>query len=309
MLRSNPCVATLNKLWLEKNRALRKLPPKKQSDIPKLPKDFSKFNDIIGPPLHPETLEPSPILDYQLDYNHAWRTKHKVILNKSRKIGATETGLRTIAQGCYDIYRGHNVMIVAGNGIDHAYAFMEKLDNLFYGPNDKGWTDLNGKVWKYGDLVEKSKGSRLDLYSGVSIKAYAGVPNALRSQENVKCVFISEAAHINRTDDIGVYTAIRPIAINDPNVDFILESTPKGKRGFFYNIWESDPTYTKLRLPYTVAIDRLISRKVIEEERQNPLIDFRQEYECEFTSSLSAAFDEKSIVYEPMPVTDYSDIL
>lgn len=289
----------------------RKLPPINDGSIPLLPKEFDEFNEKIGLPLHPETLKPSLILDYQMEYNKLWRENHKLIFNKSRKIGATETGLRTICQGCFNQYRGHKVMIVAGNGIEHAYEFMEKFNNLFYGPKDKGWEDLNKKQWAYSDLVDSYRKSRIDLSSGVTINSYAAVPNALRSQENVKCVFISEAAHINRLEDRNVYNAIRPIAANDPNVDFIMESTPNGKRGFFYDIWTKDPTYTQLEIPYTRALDRIISREFIEQEKKNPFINFAQEYECQFTTSLSSAFDEDVVneIYKPLKMTDYSNIL
>jgi hypothetical protein len=308
--KQSPYIVAVNKLKQE----LESLDIKPSEDLSYLNVDnFIKFNNMIGNPLHPETLEPSPILDYQLDYNKLWRDKHKVIFNKSRKIGATETALRTICQLCFSTYVGHNIMIVAGNRQRQANKFLEKFNDLFYGHNDKGWEYEEGKVIKYNELVDSYRANHMRLTNGVQIETYPASPLAVRGPENVKCVFVSEAAHVNRIEDGELYTALRPLAANDPNVDFILESTPNGRRGFFYDQFMAAPNngFTTIVKDYRVALGKLIDEKFIEEERHNPKIDFAQEYECKFTSTLSAAFEEEMVNrnYIPKVTKRYEHII
>ena len=60
------------------------------NEHPNVPlKNFKDFNHTVGPPMHPATGEPSDVFDYQEEYEKAWNKHHKLILNKSRKIGAT----------------------------------------------------------------------------------------------------------------------------------------------------------------------------------------------------------------------------
>jgi hypothetical protein len=73
--------------------------------------------------------------------------------------------------------------------------------------------------------------------------------------------------------------------------DFVIVSTPRGQRGFFYKLFCEDNDFRKFVFPYTIA-QGLISNESIEEERRalGPL--FAQEYEAVFLSSMSAAFPE-----------------
>lgn len=278
-----------------------------QKDIPNLPQnDFAKFNEIIGLPRHPATLDPSPLLPHQLEIRDAVRKYHRLIVNKSRKIGSTETHLRIIAEGCYNEYMNHNGIIIFGNRQNEANKKLEEFENLFHST----WTDLDGKKWRYGDLVMNKKSNKMELYSGVTIETYPAEPTALRGPANVKFVLFSEAAHINRLSDSKVYTAAHPLVANDDSADFMMESTPNGKRGFFYNLFSSQNEYWKLQYPYTVALDHLFSKDFIDSEKNNPEIDFEQEYCCKFTTSSGSVFTDTDIgTYIESQVTDFSDIL
>lgn len=278
-----------------------------QKDIPNLPQnDFKKFNDIIGLPRHPATLAPSALLPHQLEIRDAVKKYHRTIVNKSRKIGSTETHLRIIAEGCYDQYMNHNGIIIFGNRQNEANRKLEEFESLFHNT----WTDLDGKKWRYGDLVMNKKSNKMELYSGVTIETYPAEPTALRGPANVKFVLFSEAAHINRLSDSKVYTAAHPLVANDDTADFMMESTPNGKRGFFYNLFTSENEYWKLEFPYQVALNSLFSQDFIDSEKNNPEIDFEQEYCCKFTTSSGSVFTDNDIgTYIESQVTDFSDIL
>ena len=268
-----------------------------------VPKDFAKFNNMIGAPIHPGTGVATPIFDYQDDYFKAWQKHHKLILNKSRKIGATETALRIIAYNCIiGRYSGHRVMIVAGNKQEVANRFIQRFKSLFM----KGFTDLNGVTYEYDDIITKED-SKSCIVNNTYVQAYPA-NESVRGEENVKCVFMSECAFINLIDDTKVYNALHPNVANITDEDFIMESTPNGKRGFFWTNFDASSEYHKLEQPYNVSLNKLLDDKFIKAEKENPRIDFEQEYCCKFTTSLSGAFKEDEIKFVEKDINYYDDL-
>ena len=277
----------------------RILPPRIPCD------DFVKFNRVVGPPIHPATSKPTDIFDYQLEYEQAWNKHHKLLLNKSRKIGATETALRVIAYNCMNgTYKPHHrVMIVAGNNQEVANRFLARFVAIF----GRGFTDLDGKWWGLEEIIIERKASRILMYNGIVIQAYPS-NEAVRGEENVICVFLSESAFINLNDDSKVYNAVHPNVANIGHADFIMESTPNGKRGFFWELFTSDNEYHKLEQPYTVSMGKLLDIPTIEAEKVNPKIDFEQEYCCKFTTSLTSVFTDKDVRFEYKAINNYDDL-
>jgi len=272
--------------------------------IPKLPiNDIQEFNKAIGYPKHPATLIRSPILDYQIEYMNMIFKNHRVILNKSRKIGATETALRAICLNCYNgVYNGHNVIIVAGNRQDEANVILERFNDLFV----DGWRPDKKTHITYEELVKSHKADRLILHSGVDIRTIPANPRALRAQANVKCVFFTEAAHINSLNDSKVWAAVRPIIANDDMADIIVESTPAGHRGFFYDEYHKPNNgFEKKTFDYTYALDKLITSEFIERERRSlPKWLFSQEYEAKFVAGGTTAVDISKLMRTDRPMLD-----
>jgi len=248
--------------------------------IPKVPDDFEAFNRMIGLPISSDMGKPSEILSYQVDIDTAINKKHRVIINKSRKIGVTETVLRSIAKNCFFRYAEYNVMIVAGNRQSQAQDALTRLDNLF----ERGFTDLNGVYFSYHEIIKKKTKSSMEFFNGTKITIYPPDAKAVRGPARVACVLLDEAAHIKHIDDAKVYDALRPNLANT-NGDFIIVSTPNGSRGIFYDLWmqEKGP-YHKMELPYTLALGGLLSEDYINQERENGT-DFEQEYDCKFTTT------------------------
>lgn len=144
---------------------------------PNLPKDFERFNKIIG---LPSVADKSPtIFSYQKDIDSAINKDHRVIINKSRKIGATETVLRSIAKNCFERYAGYNVMIVAGNRQAQAEELLARFDKLF----EKGFVDLDGAKYTYHDIIKKKTKSQIVFFNDTRIHTYPAVPEALRGQK------------------------------------------------------------------------------------------------------------------------------
>ena len=299
---------SLNSVNRKLENAFRNFTPERtRTDNPRVPNKFKEFNRVVGQPVHPATGQPTDIFDYQEEYEKAWNTHHKLILNKSRKIGATETALRIIAFNCMSgRYRpDHRVMIVAGNKQEVANRFIERFLSIF----GEGFTDLDDKWWGIDDIVIERKASKIILYNGIVIQAYPA-NESVRGEENVICVFMSESAFINLLDDSKVYNAVHPNVANIGDADFILESTPNGKRGFFWQLFtDKDNEYHKLEQPYTVAMGKLLDEKTIKAERKNPFIDFEQEYFCKFTTSLSSVFKEEDVRADfSTPINTYDDL-
>lgn len=268
---------------------------------------FKEFNRIVGPPIHPATGEKTDVFDYQEEYEYAWNKYHKLILNKSRKIGATETALRIIAYNCFNgRYEGHRVMIVAGNKQDVANRFIERFVSIF----GQGFTDLDGKWWDIDDIIVERKASKIKLFNGIIIQAYPA-NESTRGEENVICVFMSECAFINLLDDSKVYNAIHPNVSNIGDADFIMESTPNGKRGFFWELATESAgpnEYHKLEQSYEVSMGKLLDENFVEQEKHNTKIDFEQEYCCKFTTSLSSVFKEEDVKFIPQEINTYDDL-
>ena len=54
--------------------------------VPNVPKDFEKFNTMIGLPVSPDKKKTIKLLPFQIDIDAAINKKRRVIINKSRKI-------------------------------------------------------------------------------------------------------------------------------------------------------------------------------------------------------------------------------
>lgn len=324
----NPAIEALrkSKAWVDKEA--KKMPPPQKDKVPifvkpeileKMPRiqaltyHWQEMNRIMGNPVHPGTGEKKAVTPSQIAYHNVWKLIHRVAYNKSRKRGATEASLRTVLECCFDEYRGHKVAMISGNRQSQADDYLTRFDDLLWGENDKGFTDAVGNHWSYNDLVSSKHHSTMKMQSGVELQTFPGDEYATRGLENIKCVLFIEAAHIPRTEDKKIYTATHPLAANDDTMDFILETTPNGKRGFFYNNFiDIKNEYFKLEYDYHSAIEEgLMTQKFIDGEKNNPEIDWEQEYCCKFTTSNSAAFDEDMInkIYRPEKRTIISDIL
>jgi hypothetical protein len=89
-------------------------------------------------------------------------------------------------------------------------------------------------------------------------------------------------------DDL--YVAVRPMVAVSGGTLWLM-STPRGKRGFFYDAWqESHGDWERVQV--TAAECPRIPREFLEEERRTMGEQaFRQEYECAFSDSVTAVFD------------------
>lgn len=276
-------------------------------DFPKLgieiPTDYQRFNEMIGFPINRNTNVPQEMTPYQVEYNRLVNEHHKLIVNKTRKGGFTDAHIRTIAQNIFGRYAGHDTMIVSGNELTIAKEILLRFSELF----EQGFTDEKGMRWKYDDLIIKyvtHPQPVVEFYNGARVFCFATVKNgqsqSFRGPDDIISIFLSEAAHIGITDDSVIYDALYPNLANRDDGDFVLESTPNGKRGFFYDVWQDAIKGKNAFYPYQVNYEEpvrcgVLSKKFIEEQKYDSRIDFEQEYCCKFTSSSNAIFTEEML--------------
>ena len=121
--------------------------------------------------------------------------------------------------------------------------------------------------------------------NGSRIVGLPGTEGTVRGFSAVCLLLIDEAA---RVED-AMYKGLRPmLAVG--NGDLWLMSTPRGKRGFFYECWEQGgPEWFRVRVPATECAR--IPREFLEAERRavGPLW-FAQEFMGEFVDSGTAVF-------------------
>jgi len=154
----------------------------------------------------------------------------------------------------------------------------------------------------------------LDLYNGTKVigssASNSGKASPIRGYSDVAAWFLTEAAHTGLTDDYPVINGLTSLTANRDYGDQVLESTPNGKRGFFYDLF-NDATdglknkfkmgsngYYTLQYDYKIAVkEGVISKRFIESEKKNPRVNFAQEYECDFSSSASGLIPLKEEYY------------
>lgn len=133
------------------------------------------------------------------------------------------------------------------------------------------------------DLLEDNRLS-MHVRGGGRVLSLPGSEATIRGISAVTLLIEDEAARVE--DEL--YQAIRPM-LAVKNGRLILASTPFGKRGHFWNVWDTGQGWSKTRVPAD-QVPR-ISREFLEmEQKELPAHVFRQEYLCEFAESTDAVF-------------------
>ena len=127
--------------------------------------------------------------------------------------------------------------------------------------------------------------------NGSRIVGLPGKEDTTRGYSEVSLLIIDEAARV--TDEL--YKALRPIlAVADGDVWLL--STPRGKRGFFWECWELGGTdWTRFTVRATEC-SRISSERLELERRQMGDQWFRQEFLCEFVADGGQMFDRDLVM-------------
>lgn len=188
-----------------------------------IPHDFIKFNKLIGLPKHPQTMRERPLTSIQKTFYKTYiheKRQDKIHLNKARQCGWTELMLRVLAYHAFFKYAGKKIIIIPGT--------RESTTKEIYGRFKELFRNISNQVAYSGALYMRLK-------NGTEIYGQPAAPEAITGWTKIGCVFMDEAAKWNLTEDLPVINAILPIVRTNKS-DVIMISTPKGPRGFFYNI-------------------------------------------------------------------------
>ena len=242
-----------------------------------IPEDFIEFNKFIGLPKHPATLKEQPLTAVQRgffkEYVHPTR-QCKIHLNKARQCGWTEMILRILAYHCFHKYAGGKIVIIPGT--------RERTTKEIFG-RFKELIKNTGKIEEEGYLY-------IRLSNGTEIYGEKANPEAITGWTKIKAILMDEAAKWNLVDDTPVINAILPIVRTNKS-DLFMISTPKGPRGFFYNI-DMNPQSDFLKVKYDIhaAGAELYSdeerQKMIESSEEDPA----QEYLNQYTTGRNSIF-------------------
>jgi Terminase large subunit, T4likevirus-type, N-terminal len=132
---------------------------------------------------------------------------------------------------------------------------------------------------------------RLELANGSRIISLPGSQETVRGFSAPKLVLIDEAS---RVDD-ELLTAVTPMLATVSCGRLIAPSTPAGKRGWWYRLWEDREAGWARTEVQAASIPR-ISEAFLESERKSmPIAMYRQEYECSFEEADMAVFSGDAV--------------
>ena len=265
-------------------KRLQHLESKKNTTLLEIPQDFVKFNELIGLPRHPHTREPTQLMACQINFfksidNTDYRKFH---LNKSRQAGWTECILRILAFRCFNKYAGGKIVILAGTREKTTKKIMYRFRDLFR---------------KIPQSIKKASDSLIvELTNGTVIEGLPASPEAITGDTKINCIFMDEAAKWNLQDDQPVMNAIMPI-VDINKSDLFMISTPKGPRGFFYNIDMDDNDFLKFKSDIWEAVDQIYTNEEARVMLEDRITDVDQEYLNKYTTGRDSIWGEVTDVH------------
>ena len=173
---------------------------------------------------HPDKgIVPFKLFPFQRDMMDVYINERFSVMMTARQMGKTTTSGSFINH--FSIFEKEKEVAVVAQRQDQA---VEILDRVKAGLEDLPF------FLKVGVLLYNRKTVKLD--NGSTIGAYSSNSNGLRGK-SISLAFIDEAAFIPK--DMEFYASTFPIITGGQESKVIITSTPNGKRGMFYEIWEN----------------------------------------------------------------------
>jgi len=198
----------------------------------------------------------------------------KIILNCSRQSGKSTT---CAALGLHEsIYRRPSFGLVIAPTQDQSAELMMKFD------------EFRQAVELPSDYLDTDTKLAVKFANGNRFVARPGSEKTARSFSAVTLLLEDEASRV--LDDL--YNSVRPmLAVS--NGRHIIMSTPFGKRGHFYRIWNTERNlWDAYEVPAEMC-PRITPEFLAEEKRTNPW--FEQEYHCVFQDATDQVFSNFTI--------------
>lgn len=161
---------------------------------------------------------------------------------------------------------------------------------LFLAQGKRQSRELLAKVEVFLDKLDIPRKGSADSDKGLFLpnrSRFIALPSAghkLRGYSAATMIVIDEAAQV---PDM-VYNIIRPMRMVSKG-DLWLSSTPFGRRGFFYEEWNSQENIARFSVPASEC-PRLDPDLLAREKRRMTDAYYRQEFQCEFVDPDDALF-------------------
>jgi hypothetical protein len=201
----------------------------------------------------------------------------QMILNCSRQSGkSTISAVLAIHEA---IYAPGSLTLLLAPSLRQSQELFRKVKDIFVALQSP-----------YTPQIAEESALRLELDNGSRIVSLPGTEQTVRGFSSVGLLVVDEAA----TCEDALFFSIKPmLAISKGRI--ILLSTPRGKRGFFFDVWTS-PGADWNRTRITARECPRISEQWLERERQAmPDFWFRQEFLCEFAETIDSVFSYDDI--------------
>ena len=233
-------------------------------------------------PRHPDTLQEMPFTPYQLEFKGIADSnpKSKFHVNKARQSGFSEIILRMFQDRGFKQYSKKSIKYVVGTRELTTKKMIRRLKDLYR---------------KIPDVVENNADKlHFELIDGTTYEGLPASTEAITGDTKIAAVGMDESAKWNKVEDREILNAYIPI-INTNKADLFMFSTPKGPRGFFYNIDEGtdrDNEYIKYRYDIWATEGNLYSTEDIEIMLADPTMDVEQEYLNKYTTGRDSIWGE-----------------
>jgi Terminase large subunit, T4likevirus-type, N-terminal len=214
-------------------------------------------------------------------------TSRRVLLNCCRQFGkTTTTSLIALHEA---IYRSPAMIILVSPSQQQSGELFKKIAEF--------WKQLPGAP----EATQESL-TRLQLANGSRIVSLPGSERTTRGFSGATLVVMDEAA---RCDD-ELLAAVMPMLATTQG-RFIALSTPKGRRGWFFDTWmNGGEAWERISIPATKC-PRISAEFLDEQHRILGTTVFEQEYLCMFYDDNSSAFD--SILIQQALTDDFEPFL
>lgn len=189
----------------------------------------------------------------------------RIIMACGRQVGkSTVTGLKAYRKAKLD---AGSLTLLISNSYRQSCLLFDKVEEAVRADPDQS-------------LIEKINLQELRLTNGSTVIAAPGKGETVRGFSGVDLLVIDEAAYVSD----GLYSSVSPmVAASGGQV--ILLSSPAGKAGFFWNIWDKGQDWERYRI-LAKECPRITQEFLDAERLMVPDHIYRREYEAEFTEGL-----------------------
>jgi hypothetical protein len=201
---------------------------------------------------------------------------NRLILNCSRQWGkSTVTGVKALHMA---MFREKTLVVVVSPSLRQSQEFVKKTEDL---------------LWRLQMKPRRDGGNRASLVfpNGSRIVGLPGTEGTIRGYSAASLVVVDEAALVKDEQ----YIAVMPMLATTDG-DLWVMSTPRGKTGFFYDIWENGGEEWKKVCVTAEECPRISEGFLAKQRKDMGLAWFRREYMCQFTDLDDTLFDRDMLM-------------